>query len=330
MFYAGKPPRQNTSAEKDAWLDRFLAATVAFGHPGFLVFEGGTRSALRSYYMLQQLPAGTASPERWNPLRRRQWPPARHVRGGGFGAFTRSQVVTRYSDGTVTAANGHRTERMKVKAYDRDLDLPPNGYCGWTADGSIDVWSRDCGGGRADYAATPAYLYIDGRHRFVRAARAAGNGIGICRILPDGYEILLHEQCRVRLRDPGTTIGARALAKDGRELGPARLRKARGLTYVVPVEGTFSYILTASGDNRNRCCEGRSGRTAVRSPGSSPRRERDGSWQGSTPARHPGESQGRRAALVRVRGRLDRFHGARGTAEMDRLIIGRGQKDWLL
>ena len=102
---------------------------------------------------------------------------------------------------------------------------PPNGYCGWSADGSLDVWSRDCGGGRADYADTPAYLYIDGRHRFVRAAKAAGNGIGICRILPGGYEILLHERA-----DCGFAIAAdaaTALAADGRDLGPARLRKAR-------------------------------------------------------------------------------------------------------
>ncbi len=229
MFYAGKTPRQNTAAEKDAWLDRFLAATVAFGHPGFLVFEGGTSSALRSYYMLQQLAS------RYCLARALE---IRYADAGGrlldtsaavaSGAFARSQVVTRYSDGTITAANGHRTERMKVKAYDRDLDLPPDGYCGWTADGSMDVWSRDSGGSRADYAATPAYLYIDGRHRFVRADKAAGNGIGICRILPGGYEILLHEQAECGFAIAATTSAAKALANDGRDLGPARLRRRAG------------------------------------------------------------------------------------------------------
>jgi len=158
------------------------------------------------------------------------------------GAVARSQVVTRYSDGTVTAANGHRTERMKLRAHGRDLDLPPNGYCGWSADGTLDVWSRDSGGGRADYADTPAYLYIDGRHRFVRAAKAGGNGIGICRILPGGYEILLHEHAECGFAIPAAA--AEALAADGRAIGPARLRTARGLTYVVPAAGAFSYRLT--------------------------------------------------------------------------------------
>lgn len=243
MFYAGKRPSQTTPDEKDAWLDRFLAATVAFGHPGFLVFEGGTKNALRSYYMLQQLHSryclASAKEIRYADASGLLLDTSTAVASG---AFTRSQIVTRYSDGTVTAANGHRSERMKVKANGRDLDLPPNGYCGWTDDGSIDVWSRDLDGQRADYADTPAYLYIDGRHHFVRAAKAAGNGIGICRVLPDAYEILLHDgaECGFAV----SAGSAKALAADGRALGPARLRKARGLAYVVPVAGAFSYMLT--------------------------------------------------------------------------------------
>ena len=134
MFYAGKDPQQDTPEQKDAWLDRFLAATVAFGHPGFLVYEGGTGNALRSYYMLQQLHSryclASAVEIRYADAKGRLLDTSAAVASGDF---ARSQVVTRYSDGTVTAANGHRTERMKVKAYDRDLDLPPNGYAGWTA-----------------------------------------------------------------------------------------------------------------------------------------------------------------------------------------------------
>ena len=243
MFYAGKSPRRDTPEEQEAWLDRFLAATVAFGHPGFLVFEGGTRNALRSYYMLQQLHSryclASALEVRYADAGGRLLDTSAAVASG---AFARSQVVTRYSDGTITVVNGHATEQMRVRVYDRDLDLPPNGYCGWTADGLIDVKSQEFGGHRADYAATPAYLYIDGRHHFVRTARAAGNGIGICRILHEGYEILLHDGA-----DCGFAISAgsaRALAADSRDLGPTQVRKARGLTYVVPVKGAFSYLLT--------------------------------------------------------------------------------------
>lgn len=246
MFYVGQGPGR-TPEEVDAWLDRFLAATVAFGHPGFLTYEaGGIESALRSYYLLQQLHS------------RYCLAPAVEIRyadGDGrlldtstavaTGAFRRSQVVTRYANGCITAVNGHPQERMKVEAYGRPLDLPPNGYVGWTEDGDIEVSSSDRNGHRADYAATPAYLYVDGRGRFTRFEKAASNGIGICRFRPDGqYEIIPYQNADCGFAIQAAT--ATALDRDGKEIGPAQLRTARGLTYVIPVEGAFSYLLTPS------------------------------------------------------------------------------------
>ena len=296
MFYAGKPPRQDTPEQKDAWLDRFLAATVAFGHPGFLAFEGGTHGALRSYYMLQQLHSryclASAEEIRYADANGHLLDTSAAVAAG---AFARSQVVTRYSDGTVTAANGHRSERMRVRAYDRDLDLPPDGYCGWSADGSIDVWSRDCGSGRADYADTPAYRYIDGRHRFVRTPKAAGNGIGICRILPSGYEILLHEgaECGFALPLARRRQWKQMAMNSVRPRCAGRradLRGASGRRIQIPVD--------PNPENRQQARQGRSTGTAVRPPGGPRRRERDDSWQADAPRRHPGQGQGGRAALV--------------------------------
>ncbi|MGD9494872.1 MAG: hypothetical protein AB7Y46_01050, partial [Armatimonadota bacterium] len=194
MFYGRNAALGRTREEIDASIDRFLAATVAFGHTGFLTFEGGYHHALRSYYMLQQLHSryALASPDE-----------IRYVGASGAlldtsaaiatGAYQRSQVVTRYSDGTVTAANGSRTERMRCDAFGRAIDLPPNGYAGWTTDG-VEVLSADPDAHRCDYAVTPAYIYVDGRGRFVRFERAAANGIGICRILGDGrYEVIPYQ-----------------------------------------------------------------------------------------------------------------------------------------
>jgi hypothetical protein len=244
MFYANQPQPHATQAERDAELDRFLAATVAFGHPGFLVMEGGMGNALRSYYMLQQLHRRyclTKAVDIAYVAEDGALLDTSHAVASG--AFRRSQVVTRYADGTVTAANGSKTQRLKTRAFNRELDLPPNGYAGWTKDGAVEVLSGDRQGNRCDYAATPAYLYVDGRGRFNRFARAASAGIGICRILPRGeFEIIPFQGA-----DGGFAINATAamaLAKDGKDLGPATLRTARGLTYVTPVAGAFSYRLT--------------------------------------------------------------------------------------
>ena len=245
MFYASVPQPHGTAEERDTELDRFLTATVAFGHPGFLVMEGGLGNALRSYYMLQQLHSRycltNAVDIRYATADGQLLDTSRAVASG---AYRRSQVVTRYADGTVTAANGSRTERLDCEAFGRKVTLPPNGYLGWTADGSVEVYSGDVRGRRADYAVTPAYLYVDGRGEFARFEKTAGNGVGVCRILPNGtYEIILYSdaECGFAIN----AVSAMALDRDNKELGPARLRTARGLTYVVPVKGAFSYLLRA-------------------------------------------------------------------------------------
>jgi hypothetical protein len=243
MFYASKRTMPTEPAERDAWLDRFLAATVAFGHPGFLVMEGGMGNAMRSYFLLQQLASRYCLTNAAEIL---------YADAGGrllnsshalaTGAFKLSQVVTRYADGTVTAANGNPEQRMKVTAFGRALDLPPNGWCGWTADGAVEVASADRGGARCDYAAAPAYIYIDGRGHLARFAKAASAGQAVCRILDKGeFEIipLKNIECGFAIQ----TDQAVALDRDGKELGPAQLRCARGLTWIVPVSGAFSYKL---------------------------------------------------------------------------------------
>lgn len=245
MFYGRDYSLGRTRPEMDASIDRFLAATVAFGHPGFLTFEGGFHNALRSYYMLQQLHSryclASADEILYADEQGRLLDTSAAI---ATGAYRLSQLVTRYDDGTVTVVNGNRDQRMVVEAYGRQLDLPPNGYAGWTEDGAIEVLSSDPDGHRSDYAATPDYIYVDGRGRFMRFERAAGNGIGICRRLEDGrHEMLLHDGAECGFAIPAAR--AVALAEDNTELGPAEVRTARGMTYVVPVEGAFSYVLDA-------------------------------------------------------------------------------------
>ncbi len=52
-FYGRGQGLGKRPAEQPARLDRFLAATLAFGHTGFLVMRGGMPSAVRSYFSVQ-------------------------------------------------------------------------------------------------------------------------------------------------------------------------------------------------------------------------------------------------------------------------------------
>lgn len=247
MFYTRdrQPPRSST-AERDAWLDRFLAATVAFGHPGFLVTEAGMAGSFRSYYLLQQLASryclSSADQIRYADESGRLWETSAAI---ATGAYRRSQLVVNYQDGTTVAVNGHPRERMQVQVAGRNIDLPANGYAGWSDSGILEIESGDRNGFRCDYADTPAYLYVDGRGRFARFPKAAGNGPGVCRLLGNGrWEVICLDGAECGFAVPATR--AVALDKAGKELGAAELRRARGLTYVRPVAGALSYRLEAS------------------------------------------------------------------------------------
>lgn len=244
MFYGRDVPLGSTSAELDASIDRFLAATVAFGHPSFLVSVGGMRRTLRGYFLLQQLHSrytqANIAAIRYADTEGRLWNTSQAIANR---AYERSQLVLDYEDGTHVVVNGHRQDDLSLTLAGKTITLPPNGFTGWTDDGSVYVISTNQNGLRADYADSPAYLYVDGRDlAFQRFPKAAGMGAGVCRRDDaEHWEVILYKQA-----DCGfavNAVSAEALDFAGKSLGPATLRRARGLTYVIPVPGAFSYRL---------------------------------------------------------------------------------------
>ena len=240
MFYPGK----SAPKDGDEATDRFLAATVAFGHPGYLV--RGREGELRSYYMLQALASlytqASADTIGYVSADGTVFDASAAL---GNGVYARSQIVTRYADGTVTAANGNTREHLHATVGGESLDLPPNGYWGRSSDGAVRVFSGEVRGRRADLSVAPAYTYVDGRGAFARFPEGASAGAAICRALTNGYaEILLHKTSEAGF--PFTFTEAVALAPDNREIGPAEVRAARGLSYVQPVPGAFSYRVRRS------------------------------------------------------------------------------------
>lgn len=244
MFYGRNVPLGGTSAELDASVDRFLAATVAFGHPSFLVSTGGMRRTLRGYFLLQQLHSrytqANIAAIRYADGDGRLWNSSQAIANR---AYERSQLIVDYQDGTHVVVNGHRQDDLNVTVAGKTIVLPPNGFAGWTDDGLVNVSSANQNGLRADYADSPAYLYVDGRDQaFQRFPKAAGMGAGICRRDDvNHWEVILFQQA-----DCGfavSAVSAEALDFAGKSLGSATLRRARGLTYVIPVAGAFSYRL---------------------------------------------------------------------------------------
>jgi hypothetical protein len=244
MFYGKNVSLGDSTVEVDANIDRFMAATVAFGHPSFLLNTGGMRRTLRGYFLLQQLHSRYTQAEvariRYADADGRLWDSSQAIANR---AYERSQLVVDYQDGTHVVVNGHRQEDMSIKLADRELVLPANGFVGWTDDGQVNTFSGRQQGLRADYADSPDYLYVDGRDlAFQRFPKAAGMGAGVCRREDaEHWEVILYEEadCGFAIN----AVGAEALDFAGQSLGPAKLRRSRGLCYVIPVPGAFSYRL---------------------------------------------------------------------------------------
>lgn len=249
MFYPGK----SQPADFDAMLDRFLTATLAFGHPGFFVH---TRPGeLRSYYMIQPIAADYTQ----QPVQSIEYIdadgalyPARLAMGNGV--YARSQLLIRYANGTSVIANGNTTDMLRVRLAGQQIELPPNGYRAQTADRRIRVFSGEVDGRRADCAVSPTVTYVDGRGAFVRFDEGACAGKAAYKRSsetmrtwgekpanppPRGEEIFLFDQQEAGF--PLTIESAVGLAEDYSERGRAEIRVARGLSYILPMSNAVSY-----------------------------------------------------------------------------------------
>ncbi len=241
-------------------LDRFLAATIAFGHTGFFVQDLRIPGAARSYFMLQHLgkhyAAETAESIRYANSDGSLLTTSQAV---ATGDYKRSQIRTTYSNGLVTIVNGNTDETwacpvdnkvLRALSHDGDtMDLAPNGYLAYlmkSGDPVLLVLSNGIDGHRVDYADTPEHVFVDGRGEFTRFAKAATTGSfaaiydgeGGAEVIPyspgDGMAVSL----------AGQAAEAVALDNDRNIIGPVETRLCRSLVNITPVEGAVSYRLT--------------------------------------------------------------------------------------
>ncbi len=242
MFF-GNTGLGKTAEEREARLDHFLAATLAFGHTGFLVLHGGMQTAARSYFGLQQVHAAyaqaTVAQIQYADAAGKLWDTSAAVANE---AFTRSQVRVRYSNGLTVTVNGHPTESWAIDG----MALPPNGWLVRSDDSKLLAWSALVEGHRADYVDSPAYLYADGRGRLTCFPKAVCDGQLIVHRRENGtFEAIPVGECReMAVGLDGRSAEAQALDESGAVLGPAETRYSRGMVYILPVSGAFSYLLT--------------------------------------------------------------------------------------
>ncbi|MDR1962263.1 MAG: hypothetical protein LBQ50_00620 [Planctomycetaceae bacterium] len=251
-----------TEKNRQSTLDRFLAATLAFGHTGFLTMEFGLSGGLRSYFTVQQIAKryGTQNvksiryaDETGKSLTTSQAVAADKVK--------LNRITVEYEDGLTIFVNGNNETSWDFHDDKRkmtSLSLPPNGWYVHDPKGNLNASSIEQDGKRIDYVDSPAYLFAEVRNH------SKGSPYRLKRLLFDRQLIVLKnvdDQGRweiivgepnydarstlhaVRL-DNDADADAVALNFERKELGKAETRYARGMVHVMPVDGAFSYLLT--------------------------------------------------------------------------------------
>jgi hypothetical protein len=156
---------------KDGWqkpenivtsIDQFLAATIAYGHIGWLVEEAhGIRQTCRSYYMLQPL-----------QMRYAMCKPAEIRYGTDHGLVSSSEafqsgdwreskLFIRYPNDLHIWVNGNAGESWRVEREGVTSDLPPFGWLA-VGDGLYEC-SQSLEGKRYDRVSSLECIFLDGR-----------------------------------------------------------------------------------------------------------------------------------------------------------------------
>ncbi|MDO5309859.1 MAG: hypothetical protein Q4G03_10285 [Planctomycetia bacterium] len=250
MFAPGYHP--STPEEQTALLDRFICATLAFGHSGFFAADYGMRSAARAYFMTQQVAArytqSSATQISYLDAQGRRY----DINDALDADLVRdNRVLVDYANGVHVLCNGN-SEALNVTIGDRSFDLPPNGYAAWSDDGALEELAAGSASARFDYCDSPEYIYLDARGQFERLPRACGLGAGVCRLESEEGKQRLYEyipytddaDLGFKLAPSGAKYSAVAVNFQGETLGPAAVRVSRGYVYVDKVEGAFSYLIT--------------------------------------------------------------------------------------
>lgn len=167
------------------WFDRFHAATVAFGHIGYLTENWGFDGTLKSYYMLQALQ------QRYTqvPVSRIGYFNGTEVLDSSAAvasdAQKRRQVYVEYENGLRVWTNLSTNDSWNVTLNDRPYLLPPAAFLAYR-ENDVLAYSATVSGKRQDVVECADYLYLDTRDALLRTEKLVTRGAVAVKTEGDG------------------------------------------------------------------------------------------------------------------------------------------------
>ncbi|MBI2503553.1 MAG: hypothetical protein HYW07_10030 [Candidatus Latescibacteria bacterium] len=197
QFFGGRIPADQKHS-RSPYLDRYLAATLAFGHAACLpdIGEWGLAAALKTYFLIQPLQDYYLGA---------QVESIHYHHNGNFleltealisGAHEHSQLRIAYRTGFQLYVNGGWQQHWTVQQGDQSFSLPPASFLACGPQGVL-AYSAEMGSGRLDCYQGPDYLYVD--------TRGARRNLGPVTV--DGAVIVRHHDwaidvCPIDCTDP--------------------------------------------------------------------------------------------------------------------------------
>ena len=246
-------------------IDQFIAATIAYGHIGWLVEEGhGMRQTCRSYYMLQQLQSRYVMRAPEQILYGTESGLVSSSEALLNGQWREGRLYLRYPGGLHVWINGNKEDVWRVSAGEKTAALPPYGWLAFKGD---DFFERSAlvREHRVDVAASPAYVYVDGRGKMIEhdgietsgavAVRRDSNEKGLSIIAVDGVDrIGISEPSKRYARNDvrrvvrnvarAEDVMVQAFDVDGGALGSAKTERTNGGWIILPVPDAIRYEVT--------------------------------------------------------------------------------------
>lgn len=252
--FHGAPLEETQRHAASPVLDRYLAATLAYGHACVLPdpVRWGLPAAAKAYHMLQGLQPYYLGV----PVTQIQYHHEGHFLDTTealiAGACQHSQLSIAYQSGLQLYVNGADQQEWRVTVDEAEYTLPPASFLAHAPDGAL-VFSADRGEGRIDMARTGETLYFDTRGQHLDMGPVAMSGAALVRhknwqidVLPFEHEGQIVVVPGYYWQDRRKLPKLRVLAFTPDSDEPEALKSELTDTHVRidPVEGAYLYRIT--------------------------------------------------------------------------------------
>ncbi len=186
-FFGSEIPESERHS-RSTYLDRYLAATVAFGHAGCLPESEtwGLASVVKAYYLLQKLQTYYLGTRVRDIFYHNDGNLLETTDALVSEAYEDSQVQVVYENGLTVHVNGSWEKDWTVEHGQAIYGLPPGSFFAHSTDGLL-AYSADPGSGRIDYVHCPEYFYCDTRSSSLDVGPIALNGAAL--VLQENWKI---------------------------------------------------------------------------------------------------------------------------------------------